>query len=67
VVHLAVVKGVEIAGLETAELQGISEHFGEDVMGVFDVTASLASRNVVGGTSQEVLEGQVKTAEEAII
>jgi argininosuccinate lyase len=66
VVHLAEVKGVEIDGLETAELQGISEHFGEDVMGVFDVGMALEARKVVGGTAPEALEGQLRAATDAI-
>jgi argininosuccinate lyase len=66
VVRLAEVKGVEIDGLETADLQGISEHFGEDVMGVFDVGAALAARKVVGGTAPGALEAQVKAAEQVL-
>jgi argininosuccinate lyase len=66
VVHLAEVKGVEITGLKTADFQAISEHFGEDVVGVFDITAALAARKAVGGTAPEALAGQVKTAVDAM-
>jgi argininosuccinate lyase len=63
VVRLAEVKGVEINELETADLQSISPHFGADVMAVFDVTAALAARKVVGGTAPGALEVQLRTAE----
>lgn len=64
VVRLAETRGVEITELETADFQSISPHFGEDVLGVFDITAALAARKVVGGTG-EVAE-QVRRAEELL-
>ncbi|MFZ0545606.1 MAG: argininosuccinate lyase [Candidatus Promineifilaceae bacterium] len=66
VVRLAEVKVVEINELGTADLQTISPHFGEDVLGVFDITAALSARKVVGGTAPEALAEQVKAAEKAM-
>jgi argininosuccinate lyase len=62
-VRLAESLGVEIDGLGTADLQSISPYFGADVMAVFDVTAALGARKVVGGTAPEALEEQLRTAE----
>ena len=45
----------------------MSEHFGPDVEGLFDVERSLESRAVVGGTSSGMLLEQLAAAEAAIL
>lgn len=62
VVQLAETKGVTLVDLTLAELQGISDVFGEDVTAVFNITTSLAQRNVQGGTSPEALHTQLTKA-----
>ncbi len=66
VVQSAESKGVLLTELTLADLQGISPHFGADVTDVFSITASLASRNVTGGTSPQMLQAQLLAAKTAV-
>lgn len=66
VVQTAENQGIEITDLTVAELQGISELFGDDVTAVFNFQASLNSRDVPGGTSAQALQTQLQTAREAV-
>ncbi len=65
VVQAAENRGVEITALTLAELQGISELFGEGVTAVFNFQASLNSRDVPGGTSARALQAQLQAARQA--
>jgi argininosuccinate lyase len=66
VVQLAEEKGVALTELTVDELQSISDRFGGDVVEVFDIQASLASRAVIGGTAPEALQEQIAAAEEML-
>ncbi len=66
VVQLAEEKGVLLTDLTTADFQTVSEELGDGVTAVFDFTASLASRRMIGGTAPEALEAQLKTARQAL-
>ncbi|MBP6804815.1 MAG: argininosuccinate lyase [Chloroflexi bacterium] len=66
VVQLAEEKGVLLTDLTTADFQTVSEELGDGVTAVFDFTASLASRRMIGGTAPEALEVQLKTARRAL-
>lgn len=66
VVQLAEGKGVILPELSVAELRSVSDRFGEDVIGVFDIKASLASRAVQGGTAPGALQKQMEAAEETL-
>ncbi|MCA9932771.1 MAG: argininosuccinate lyase [Ardenticatenaceae bacterium] len=59
-------RGVPLTALALADLQAISLHFGADVLTVFDVATSLASRNVTGGTGPDALQEQVMAAKTAV-
>jgi len=66
VVQLAEEKGVALTGLSVDDLRSVSDRFGEDALGVFDIEASLASRAVTGGTAPEALQAQIAAAEKAL-
>ncbi|MCA9978319.1 MAG: argininosuccinate lyase, partial [Anaerolineales bacterium] len=66
VVQAAETRGVPLTALTLAELQAISAHFGADVLAVFDVAASLASRNVAGGTGPDAVQAQLSMAKAAV-
>ncbi len=66
VVRAAEARGVPLTALPLPEMQAISPHFGADVLEVFDVAASLASRNVTGGTGPEALQEQLLAAQTAV-
>jgi len=66
VVQTAEDQGVEITDLSLADLQGISDLFGDDVTAVFNFQASLNSRNVPGGTSEKALLAQLQAARDAL-
>lgn len=65
-VRLAEEKGPALTDLTVDDFQSVSDRFGEDVMGVFDIEASLASRAVTGGTAPEALLEQLTAAEVAL-
>ena len=64
VVRLAEEAGREINDLPLAELQEISEHFGEDVTAVFDIQQALQRRNIEGGTGPTAVAHQLQAARE---
>ena len=66
VVQLAETKGVVLTDLTQADLQGVSEWFGEEATAVFDVQTVLANRAVIGGVAPSALEAQLEAAKEAI-
>ena len=66
VVQTAENQGVEITDLSLADLQGISELFGDDVTAVFNFQSSLNSRDVPGGTSEKALQAQLQAAQNAL-
>lgn len=66
VVQTAENRNIEITDLTLADLQGISELFGDDVTAVFNFQSSLNSRSVPGGTSEEALRKQIEKAKSAV-
>jgi len=66
VVQTAENQGVEITDLTLADLQGISDLFGDDVTAVFNFQSSLNSRDVPGGTSERALQAQLEAAREVL-
>ncbi len=66
VVQLAEEKGVLLTDLTTADFQTVSEELGDGVTAVFDFTASLASRRMIGGTAPEALGAQLEAARQAL-
>lgn len=66
VVQTAENQSVEITDLTVADLQGISELFGDDVTAVFNFQASLNSRDVPGGTSEKAMQAQLQAARNAL-
>ncbi len=66
VVQTAENQNVPITALTLADFKAISDQFGDDVMGLFNFQASLASRTVTGGTAPAALQKQVAAAWETI-
>ncbi len=66
VVQLAENRGVPLTALTLADLQSVSEEFGEGATAVFNITASLSSRAITGGTSPQALQAQLTTARQHI-
>jgi argininosuccinate lyase len=66
VVRLAEEKGVLLTELSAADLRSVSEELGEGATAVFNFRASLASRQVVGGTAPAALAAQLQTARELL-
>ena len=64
-VQVAEQRGLPLTALTLSDLQTISPHFAADVLAVFDVTASLASRNIPGGTGPQALQAQLLAAQSA--
>jgi argininosuccinate lyase len=62
-VQMAEQEGAALDALTPAQLQMIDARFEADVSAVFDVTNSLNSRAVTGGTAAEALERQLAAAE----
>jgi argininosuccinate lyase len=62
VVQLAEEKGVLLTELSEADLQAVSAELGEGTTAVFNFTASLASRQVPGGTAPAALRDQLEAA-----
>jgi argininosuccinate lyase len=61
-VALAEAKGVRLNELEIGDWRSISSHFEEDIVRVFDFEQSVASRDVIGGTSPRAVREQIKQA-----
>lgn len=66
VVQLAENRGVPLTSLTQADLQSISEEFGEGATAVFDIKAALSNRAIIGGTSPEALQIQLSAARQQI-
>ena len=62
VVQLAENAGVPLTALTLADLQTVSAHFDETATAVFNITTSLGSRTVTGGTAPESLQAQLAAA-----
>ena len=62
VVQLAENNGIPLTSLTLADLQSVSEQFEEGATAVFNITTSLSSRTVTGGTSPEALDAQLNAA-----
>jgi argininosuccinate lyase len=66
VVQLAENRGVALTALTLAELQSVSGAFEEGATAVFNITSSLRSRAVTGGTAPEALQAQLDAAKSAL-
>jgi argininosuccinate lyase len=66
VVQLAENKGVALTALTLADLQSVSKEFGEEATAVFNITRSLSSRTITGGTAPEALQAQLDAAKSAL-
>lgn len=62
VVRLAEEKGVSLMALTLADLRGVSGELEEEATAVFSFSASLASRQVIGGTAPDALRAQLEAA-----
>lgn len=62
VVRTAEARGIAITDLSNADLNTISEHFGEDSAAVLTFAAALAARSVTGGTAPAALDAQLALA-----
>jgi argininosuccinate lyase len=61
-VQLAAQNAVPLSKLTLPQLQSLSDLFEADVKSVFDFDASVARRNVPGGTAPEAVLSQIQTA-----
>jgi argininosuccinate lyase len=61
-VALAEQRGVRLDELEIGDWRSISSHFDEGIQQVFDFEQSVASRDVVGGTSPRAVKEQIRAA-----
>lgn len=62
VVRLAQEQGVSLSALSLPALQAVSPLFGEDVLAVFDFSASVAARATPGGTAPAAVRQQIAQA-----
>jgi argininosuccinate lyase len=62
VVQLAETHGVPLDRLQTADLQGVSQHFGDDAADVFDMSQATQRRAAAGGTAAGALAAQLDRA-----
>ena len=67
VVQLAENRGVPLTALTLTDLQAVSDRFGEGATAVFNITTSLSSRSVIGGTSPPALQTQLEAAQAALL
>jgi argininosuccinate lyase len=58
-VKLAIERGVDLAALPLATLQGFHASIGEDVHAVLSLEGSLAARRTLGGTAPEQVRAQL--------
>jgi argininosuccinate lyase len=58
--------GLDLTGLSLADLQAVSDWFGPDTAGTLNVSTSLASRAVPGGTAPAALQTQLVTAQASL-
>ncbi|MAU02037.1 MAG: argininosuccinate lyase [Anaerolineaceae bacterium] len=66
VVQLAENRGVPLTELTLADLQSVSEKFGEEATAVFDIETSLSSRAIIGGTAPQALQAQLAAARQQL-
>ena len=66
VVQLAENRGVALTALTLADLQSVSGEFEEGATAVFNITSSLRSRAVTGGTAPEALQAQLNAAKSTL-
>lgn len=66
VVQLAENRGVPLTALTVTDLQSVSEKFGAEATAVLNVTTSLSSRSVPGGTAPQALQAQLEAAQAAL-
>src|SRR6478735_59863 len=60
IVAMAEAKGVDLAGLSLAEMQGVEPKITKDVLGVLSVESSVKSRTSYGGTAPKNVAAQAK-------
>jgi argininosuccinate lyase len=65
-VALAEAKQTELDKLSLDDYRGLSEHFGPDVMDVFDFEASIERRQAIGGPARVTIERQVAVLRKAL-
>jgi argininosuccinate lyase len=65
-VQMAEDQKIPLSELSSEDLKGISHLFEGDIKSLFTVTTSLESRSVLGGTSSDALEIQLKAAEKSL-
>ncbi|RMG94755.1 MAG: argininosuccinate lyase [Chloroflexi bacterium] len=65
-VRRAETKGISLTQLPLSDWQEISSYFTADILDTLTVEASLAARNVPGGTALSALKAQLRAAREAI-
>ena len=66
VVQLSESQDIPMTDFTLDDLEEISEHFGPDVVEVFNFESSLAARTVTGGTAPATLKAQVAKAKAAL-
>lgn len=59
-VKVALARGVDLAELPLAELQGFNPNIGDDVFAVLTLRGSMSARNVLGGTAPAQVRAQVE-------
>ena len=62
IVRLAAEREIKLSQVPLSTLLTVSEHFDEDVTGVFDFSRSVAQRRVLGGTAPSALRLQIERA-----
>jgi len=62
-VTMAESKGVSLSELTIGDWRSVSPHFDDDILAVFDFGQSVASRDVIGGTSPRAVRAQINQAE----
>ncbi|KAF8575800.1 argininosuccinate lyase [Ramaria rubella] len=65
-VALAESKKVQISDLSLRELKGLSDKFEEDIKQVFDFESSVEKRDSIGGTSQRMVDRQIRVLRESL-
>jgi argininosuccinate lyase len=65
-VALAERKSTRLDALTAEDWHSVSEHFGPDIVKVFDYARSVASRDVVGGTAPKSVRAQIKAARKTV-
>jgi argininosuccinate lyase len=66
VVALAEENGIELTAVTLPQLQSISSYFDEDATAVFQIKSALENRSIIGGTSSNTLQRQLKEAKKSV-